>query len=170
MNVLGISGSSRSGSKTRYLLEYIKEHFPELALSICSDISALPLFHAEIQDAKIDAVLDFRSQVSDADAIIIATPEYIYNIPAALKNALEWCTKTAEFHEKKVMPIVYSPLAPRGAYALKSLEFSLKALNCRNIGSLSLHHTEISFDDDGKVLNADGTSILNEAIDYFVTA
>jgi chromate reductase len=40
-------------------------------------------------------VSDLREAVRDADAVLIATPEYNSSIPGQLKNALDWVSRPA---------------------------------------------------------------------------
>jgi len=84
-----------------------------------------------------------RQQVSSADAVIFCTPEYIHNIPAVLKNCLEWLTSSGELMHKKVLAMTYTPAPPRGEKAMQSLLWSLGALEARIIASLPLYQTEV---------------------------
>jgi chromate reductase len=38
-------------------------------------------------------VKEFKEKIRAADAILIATPEYNYSIPAVLKNAIDWASR-----------------------------------------------------------------------------
>ena len=58
--------------------------------------------------------MDWRKILQESDAVIISIPEYIHNIPALIKNALEWVTTSGEFLGKKVLPITFTPHEPRG--------------------------------------------------------
>ena len=54
------------------------------------------------------AVAALREAVADADAVLIATPEYNLSIPGALKNALDWASRpfaTNAFRNKPVAVI-----------------------------------------------------------------
>jgi chromate reductase, NAD(P)H dehydrogenase (quinone) len=47
-------------------------------------------------------VKDLKSKIREADAILIATPEYNYSVPGVFKNAIdfllkEWNNKAARF-------------------------------------------------------------------------
>jgi chromate reductase len=37
-------------------------------------------------------VIEFKTRIRAADAILIATPEYNYSIPGVLKNAIDWAS------------------------------------------------------------------------------
>jgi len=52
-----------------------------------------------------EKVKDFKSKIRKADAILIATPEYNYSVPAVLKNAIDSATRPYgdnPFNEKPV--------------------------------------------------------------------
>ena len=38
-------------------------------------------------------VKEFKSKIRNADAILIATPEYNYSLPGVLKNAIDWASR-----------------------------------------------------------------------------
>lgn len=40
-----------------------------------------------------DPVSRLKDQIADADAILLATPEYNSSLPGPLKNAIDWCTR-----------------------------------------------------------------------------
>lgn len=48
------------------------------------------------------AVRAWRAALADADAVIIAAPEYAGSLPGALKNALDWIVGSAELYRKPV--------------------------------------------------------------------
>lgn len=148
MKILTISGSARPDSRNVRLLQGIASRFPNHAFSFF-DVSDLPLF--KDQGDGIDypfSVIRFRNEVAEADAVIISTPEYLHNIPAALKNALEWVTQSGEFANKKVLPITFTPAPPRGEKAMQSLTWSLQALDAYVTGQLDLYQNDLSVEKD----------------------
>ena len=40
-----------------------------------------------------EKVTEFKSKIREADAILIATPEYNYSIPGVLKNAIDFASR-----------------------------------------------------------------------------
>jgi chromate reductase len=56
------------------------------------------------------AVVELRAAVRRADAVLIATPEYNYGIPAVLKNAIDWLSRPPSDS-----PLVNKPTAIMGA-------------------------------------------------------
>ena len=51
-----------------------------------------------------------------------------------------------EFYNKKIVPIVFSPIAPRGEKTLSNLQDVLQALNTNIIAPVLLHKSEVDFD------------------------
>ena len=94
-NILGICGSLRRASTNRALLRTAATMLPEGAELEIADISEFPLYNWDLEQENgiPEPVQRFRDQVADADALLIATPEYNYSMPGALKNALDWASR-----------------------------------------------------------------------------
>jgi chromate reductase len=56
-------------------------------------LAGLPAYDEDLEAMAPPAVRAFRAELEDADAILIATPEYNASIPGALKNALDWASR-----------------------------------------------------------------------------
>ncbi len=167
--VLMISGSAKVGSTNTKLLNAIPFLFPNHKFSRFENLQLLPIFTEIIdQTSYPEIVLDWRKEVEKADAVIIATPEYIFNLPAIIKNALEWLTASGELVQKKVLPITFMPTAPRGAKAMESLIWSLQGLNAQIVTQLPLYQDEIKFDKNGKFIPNENLEILKEAIQLLI--
>ena len=167
MKILTISGSSRNDSSNSKLLDAIPFLISKYTFERYS-IAELPLFRPELEQSNLpEKVKNWRSKVQLADAVIFATPEYIHNIPALLKNALEWLTTSGELHHKPVLPITFTPHEPRGEKAMQSLLWSLQALDARVIAQLPLYQNEIQFDKEGKIIEGENSEMLKEAIGMF---
>jgi chromate reductase, NAD(P)H dehydrogenase (quinone) len=88
--ILSVSGSGRSGSFNTALLRAAQKLLPESTTLEIYDVSKFPLFNEDIENHPPPEVRAFKTKIVQADAILIATPEYNYSVPAVLKNALEW--------------------------------------------------------------------------------
>jgi chromate reductase len=94
MRVLGISGSLRRGSHNRRLLRAAGEALPPGAVLVEWDgLAGLPAFDEDLEEAPPEPVQDLLEAIEDADALLIATPEYNASLPGALKNALDWASR-----------------------------------------------------------------------------
>lgn len=145
MRIFAISGSASKKGSNYFLLEAMKVVFEgEHEIHIFDALADFPLFSPKRLEHEIpEIVKDFKKQVLLADAIIISTPEYTHNIPAVLKNMIEWCTHSGEFEHKPVLPITFTPHEPRGEYAMQSLLFSLNAIEANVIVQIPLYKTDV---------------------------
>ena len=97
MRVLGISGSLRSGSLNSALLRAAAERLPAGAeLVEFERLREVPPYDEDVELSATPAVVEeLRQAVREADAVLIATPEYNHSIPGQLKNALDWVSRPA---------------------------------------------------------------------------
>lgn len=93
ITVLGFGGSLRKKSFNKALLRGAIELMPKGAKLELFDLEEIPLFNQD-QETKIpEKVREFKAKIREADAILIATPEYNYSIPGVLKNAIDWASR-----------------------------------------------------------------------------
>lgn len=88
LHFLGISGSLRRQSRNTGLLRCAMQSLPEGVDMDIADLSDLPLYNEDLN--KPAAAERLIEQVSRADALVLACPEYNYSLAPALKNALDW--------------------------------------------------------------------------------
>ncbi len=94
-DVLALSGSLRRDSLNSALLREAERLCPQLRFDHFDGLGRLPHFNEDQEHPAPSAVTDLRRRVRDADAVLIATPEYNASIPGALKNALDWLSRPA---------------------------------------------------------------------------
>jgi chromate reductase len=97
MRVLGIAGSLRRGSYNHALLQEAAERLPAGAELIEFDrLGEIPPYDADLEtEVTPEPVEALRQAMREADAVIVATPEYNHSIPGVLKNALDWASRPA---------------------------------------------------------------------------
>jgi len=97
MRVLGISGSLRRDSYNHALLREAAERLPAGAEMVeFEHLREIPPYDADLETAEAPAaVAELRRAMREADAVIVATPEYNHSIPGVLKNALDWASRPA---------------------------------------------------------------------------
>jgi chromate reductase len=97
MQVLGIAGSLRSGSLNRALLRAAAEVAPAgMEVHLFEGLADIPLFNEDVEAQGDPApVRGFKAAIQEADALLIATPEYNYGVPGVLKNAIDWASRPA---------------------------------------------------------------------------
>lgn len=163
--ILTICGSARAQSSNSQLLDVLPLLFPETTFNRYVDFPKLPLFQAELDHHPWPIeVIQWRAAVTNADALIIATPAYLFNLPAMLKNGLEWLTTSGELLQKPVLAITLTPHPPRGEKAMQSLLWSLQALEARVVGQLPLYLSEMKIENEQMELGEEIKELLEEAI------
>ncbi len=97
MRVLGISGSLRRDSLNSALLRAAAERLPAGAeLVEFERLRSIPPYDEDAElEGTPEAVAELRRAMREADAVLIATPEYNHSIPGVLKNALDWASRPA---------------------------------------------------------------------------
>lgn len=165
-NILAISGSASEKNASYTFLKVIAEEFKsKYEINPYNKIRDFPLFTPEkLEAGPPELIRNFKNKLENADAVVISTPEYSHNIPACLKNALEWITASGELADKKILPITLTPNAPRGEYAMESLLFTLKTLKANIVTQLPLYKDEVVFEGYDLNLNDETKLITSEAL------
>lgn len=93
IRILGFAGSLRKGSYNRALLRAAAEMMPEGSTLEVFDLDDIPPFNQDFELSMPKEVLEFKSRIESANAILIATPEHNYSVPGVLKNAIDWASR-----------------------------------------------------------------------------
>jgi chromate reductase len=118
MKVLGISGSIRKGSSNEKILQVAASFLPlGTEFNIFEGLQDIPHFDPDNKEEPI-AFTKLKDALSQADAVIISTPEYAFGIPAILKNALEWTVGASGFNTKPTALITASTAGTKGHQSL----------------------------------------------------
>ena len=127
MRILAVSGSLQTGSTNAALLRVAGERVGAgVEVARYDQLGEIPPFSPDIDPAP--AVIDrWRSLVRDADALLIATPEYAHGLPGVLKNALDWLVGSGDLYGKRVAILSAEPHAERAQHARADLERTLRA-------------------------------------------
>lgn len=93
IKILGIAGSLRKDSYNRGALRAAAELVPDGAEIEIYDIDGFPGYDQDDDQDPPAKVTEFKTKIREADAILIASPEYNYSIPGVLKNAIDWASR-----------------------------------------------------------------------------
>jgi chromate reductase, NAD(P)H dehydrogenase (quinone) len=113
--ILGLAGSLRRASLHRGLVRAARDLAPEgVAVEPYEKLGEIPFFNQDVEDEGDPApVRDLKEKIREADAVLIATPEYDYAIPGVLTNALDWALRPPSPMRHKPVGIVGA--SPGGA-------------------------------------------------------
>jgi chromate reductase len=164
LRVLGISGSLRRSSFNTALLDASSQLLPPGMILEIYDLSTLPMYNQDDEKPFPPAVQDFRRRVTQADALLIATPEYNASITGALKNAIDWASRPPQ------QPLNGKPVAIIGAstgnFGTLRAQLHLRQI-LTHVGALTLPKPEVLVARAGQVFAPDG-ELVDEAARGFV--
>jgi chromate reductase len=128
--IMAMIGSLSSRSANRTVVEHIANiSSGKLTIEVYDGIRNLPPFNPDLETETPPAeVAELRRTIREADGVLISTPEYVFGVPGALKNALDWTVSTTDFREKSTAVIVASL---SGEKAFESLLLTLKTIEAR---------------------------------------
>ena len=93
LKILGFAGSLRVDSYNRALLRAANDLLPDDTTLEIFDLTGIPPFNQDLEMDMPTNVKEFKSKIREADAILIATPEYNYSVPGVLKNAIDCASR-----------------------------------------------------------------------------
>ncbi|WP_374309941.1 NADPH-dependent FMN reductase [Dongia sp.] len=126
LDILALSGSLRAASLNTALLRAAALLAPSgMEISIYDQLAALPAFNPDIDPSAAPAVMALLSRAAQADALLIACPEYARGIPGAFKNALDWLVGSPTFSGK---PIALFNASQRATEAQAALRLVLQTM------------------------------------------
>lgn len=176
MKLLLFSGSLRKESLNKKLLNVIAKNLQEnkdLQIEI-ADIKALsiPVYDGDVEAAGIpDGVKQLGNMISDANAVIICSPEYNGSIAGPLKNTIDWISRLRPVPLDK-KPLLLTGASPGGFGAIRALGFTRAPLEA--VGSFvfpqsfALPKAHEAFGPEGKLLDAGTEKRLAETLKNFI--
>jgi NAD(P)H-dependent FMN reductase len=136
MRILALSGSLQARSANIALLEVARANAPPgVEVIIFDGLRHLPQFDLDLEaNAPLPVVEEWRRALAGSDAVLIASPEYGFSLPGALKNGIDWVIGSAEL-ERKLIAVTASVNHPeRGRRGLAALLEPLQAVSARIVG------------------------------------
>ncbi|MGY9049718.1 hypothetical protein P775_01850 [Puniceibacterium antarcticum] len=166
MKLVGLCGSLRKASTNRMLMNEAARIFGPASFAE-GDLN-LPIFNEDIQNgpgipAEVQAL---SALIGGADAVILATPEYNKGTSGAMKNALDWIsrTKNAPWKDKPVAVVSASSGAQGGARAHSMLRTMMLPFSPILIPGpeVMLGQSGQQFDEEGRLTSEMGVKLLGE--------
>ena len=91
--ILGIAGSLRKASYNRAALRSAQTLAPPDAALEIFELDGIPAYNQDEENNPPRQIVELKRRIREADAILLATPEYNYSVPGVLKNAIDWASR-----------------------------------------------------------------------------
>lgn len=164
MKVLAVSGSLRRASINSALLRAARTLAPPgVDVRVFEGVGDLPLFNPDREADLPASVAALHAAVADADALLIASPEYSHGVTAAIKNTLDWLVSFPPFVGKCVGVVNASPRAHHADRALRETLVTMSAVIVE-AASPSLPLLGAALDERGMVDDPDVSSVLRRML------
>jgi chromate reductase, NAD(P)H dehydrogenase (quinone) len=173
MRILGISGSLRRGSHNRRLLRAAGDALPPgVDLVEWESLAGLPAFDEDLESTPPEPVQELLDAIEDADALLIATPEYNASLPGTLKNALDWASRPFPDNVLRDKPavVVGASTGLFGAvWAQAEVRKVLKTSGAHVLESeLPVGMADTAFAEDGSLADPDLSARLHDLVSDLV--
>lgn len=165
--IFAFSGSTRTGSVNAQILRELSDMYAEkVDFMIFEGIDRLPHFNPDHTDENVPkTVIDFRTQIQNADGVLICTPEYVYSLPGSLKNAIEWTVSTVLFTNK---PVALITASSSGQKAHEALNFLMSTIGAKIGASLLIEAPKTKISKEGKITDKTTLQKLEALMDTFI--
>jgi chromate reductase len=166
LKVLAFAGSARKASCNAGLLRVAAHRMPENVVMELVDISTLPLFNPELEKDLPKVVQDFQQRCKDADAFLMACPEYNFSMSGIFKNAIDWGSRMKGAFEGKVGAV----MGAGGGHGTMKAQYHFRQtalfLNLRVVIKPAVEINAFEKDAEGNFVNCNLTTgdLVNEGL------
>lgn len=176
VDVLVLSASARRGSLNTRLAELactiIRGQGGTPTLATIEEFDT-PNYNRDTQDSTgfPSGAARLRDRLDQADAFVIASPEYNFSMPGGLKNAIDWVSRyrPQPLHQKHGLLMSASPSMAGGNRGLWALRVPLEHLGARVYPDMfSLAQAHRAFTDTGQIADVQLATLLESTIAGFL--
>jgi chromate reductase len=110
MKIVTLVGSLRSESYNLKLARTMQDRYSDRFEMVFADLRELPHYDQDDENDPPQSVIALKQEISEADGVLIITPEFNWSIPGALKNALDWLSRVEKVMVNK--PVLTAGVSP----------------------------------------------------------
>lgn len=165
--IIGSAGNNSANEKLIDHIAFLSKSFFNLA--IFKELKSIPHFDPGLSvNNPPKEVIEFRTHIENADGILICTPEYVFSLPAGLKNAIEWCVSATVFMDKPAGLITASA---NGRMGHEELQLIMKTVGAKftDKTTLLIQGIKGKVSDEGIITDEKTTDDLIEFLGAFST-
>jgi chromate reductase len=176
LHILAFAGSLRNDSYNRKVLALACNALPEGTSYEIIELNDIPLFNVDVEALGYPkSVSAFRKAIKNADAILIACPEYNSSITGVLKNALDWASRSENGQPNPLIkkPVAIIGVGERGGTA-RSQYHLRQVLNHLNMYVINKPEVLISitnentFDDQGNLIDEFAIKLISKLLSSLI--
>jgi chromate reductase len=173
IKILGFAGSLRRYSLNKALLRAAVQLAPKDVIIETFDLEGIPPFNQDLEAQPPQKVKEFKAKIKEADAILIATPEYNYSIPGVLKNAIDWASRPYTDNALEGKPVAMMGASTgmlgtaRAQYHLRQ-SFVFLNMHPTNRPEVFVAHAQEKFDENGNLKDEKTQQIIATLIENLV--
>jgi chromate reductase, NAD(P)H dehydrogenase (quinone) len=176
LGIVGIAGSLRAASYNRGLLRAAQDVAPAGMTIIIRDLTPLPLYNEDVE-AHGDPlpVAELKAAVREADALLIAVPEYNYGMSGVLKNAIDWLSRPPDRSVLRHKPAALMGASPgmtgtaRAQLQLRQTFVYTQTAVMMPPPEILVAHAHEKFDAGGQLTDEDTRARLRNLLDALAT-
>lgn len=176
VRVFGVAGSLRQGSYNRALLRAAIELSPPgMTITPFDRLGELPLYNPDLEAAGLPGPVEsLKTGIAEADAVLLATPEYNFGIPAPLKNAIDWASRPPRNSPLQGKPALLIGCSPGQGGSIRAQLALRQAFVFTRTWVLPgpefvLPHCADKFDSSGRLTDEKSRSVLVERLQALQT-
>jgi chromate reductase len=168
LRILAISGSLRQDSYNTRLLHALPALAPdEMDIEIFTGLDEVPHYNQDLDDRSggPEQVRRLRSAITEADGLIVASPEYNQSIPGVLKNAIDWASRpivNSALLGKCIVTMVVTPGRGLGRNGLADLGRVLNDCHAHVVGGPWVIMQEAENKISASTTNGDGPPTITD--------
>lgn len=173
IHILGFAGSLRKNSYNKMALRTAAESAGDNVEIEIFDLEGIPLYNEDVKQKGFpQTVHEFREKIREADALLIASPEYNHSFTGVLKNAIDWASRPPD------QPLNDKPVAVIGATTsmwgtVRGLNHLRQVLVTANMQMLNkpevlIAQAQNKFDENGNLKDESTRKFLAEIVEKLV--
>jgi azobenzene reductase len=169
MKIVIITGSNRRNSASTRMARFVGERLKTGGHSVdLWDLYTKPLpFYDPDEEIEPESVVQLARAVTEADAVVLATPEYHGSLSGVLKNALDYLGE--DQFEGKMVLCISSAGGAVGVSSLQHLQVIVRNVHGVNCPEwISVGGEQRRFDDKGEPVHSPLRARVDRVLNTFV--
>lgn len=169
MRIVSLCGSPGASSANRAALRHAQAHLASSAIEcVEASLEDVGVFDPRLADQPPVAIQQLSTLLTEADAVMIAAPEYAGGLSGGMKTTLDWMVGLSSLYHRPVA--VLSAGTTGGVFAIEQLVRTLSWQGALVVGALGIEAPRTKIDETGSIVDADLRLELDQWADSLVSS